>query len=63
MVTQEVQHKNLSLFNRLKQLLKDDTRVFVFFANEHHSSTFPKAIKGETPNDRNDRAIRIATAW
>eukprot|EP00752_Nemacystus_decipiens_P011314 g10054.t1 len=62
-VLQEARHNNLSLFRRLKQLLKDDSRVFIFFANEHHSETFPEQIKGETPNDRNDRAIRIATSW
>lgn len=61
--TQEARHNNLSLFRRLKQLLKDDSRVFVFFANEHHCETFPEEIKGESPNDRNDRAIRIATSW
>lgn len=60
---QEARHNNLSLFRRLKQLLKDDSRVFIFFANEHHSETFPEEIKGESPNDRNDRAIRIATSW
>ncbi|CAN0534774.1 unnamed protein product, partial [Ectocarpus sp. 8 AP-2014] len=60
---QEARHNNLSLFRRLKQLLKDDSRVFVFFANEHHCETFPEEIKGESPNDRNDRAIRIATSW
>ncbi|CAM9803551.1 unnamed protein product [Scytosiphon promiscuus] len=62
-VLQEARHNNLSLFRRLKQLLKDDSRVFVFFANEHHCETFPDEIKGESPNDRNDRAIRIATSW
>lgn len=60
---QEVRHNNLSLFRRLKQLLKEDARVFIFFANEHHCETFPGEIKGESPNDRNDRAIRIATSW
>lgn len=60
---QEARHNNLSLFRRLKQLLKDDSRVFIFFANEHHTETFPEEIKGESPNDRNDRAIRIATSW
>ncbi|CAM9455731.1 unnamed protein product [Pylaiella littoralis] len=62
-VMQEVRHNNLSLFRRLKQLLKEDSRVFIFFANEHHCETFPGEIKGESPNDRNDRAIRIATSW
>ena len=62
-VVQEARHNNLSLFRRLKQLLKDDSRVFIFFANEHHCETFPEEIHGESPNDRNDRAIRIATSW
>ncbi|CAM9627658.1 unnamed protein product, partial [Sphacelaria rigidula] len=62
-VIEEARHNNLSLFRRLKQLLKDDSRVFVFFANEHHCATFPEEIAGESPNDRNDRAIRIATSW
>lgn len=60
---QEARHNNLSLFRRLKQLLNDDSRVFVFFANEHHCETFPGEVEGESPNDRNDRAIRIATSW
>ena len=63
LVVQEARHNNLSLLRRLKQLLNDDSRVFVFFANEHHSQTFPPEIKGEAVNDRNDRAIRIATSW
>lgn len=62
-VMQEARHNNLSLFRRLKQLLKDDSRVFIFFANEHHCETFPEELHGESPNDRNDRAIRIATSW
>lgn len=62
-VIQEARHNNLSLFRRLKQLLTDDSRVFIFFANEHHCETFPEEIHGESPNDRNDRAIRIATSW
>lgn len=61
--SQEARHNNLSLFRRLKQLLKDDSRVFIFFANEHHCETFPEELHGESPNDRNDRAIRIATSW
>lgn len=60
---QEARHHNLSLLRRLKQLLKDDSRVFVFFANEHHCETCPDEIAGEVANDRNDRAIRIATSW
>ncbi|CAM9113155.1 unnamed protein product [Choristocarpus tenellus] len=62
-LVQETRHNNLSLYRRLKQLIKDDSRVFVFFANEHHCETYPAELPGESPNDRNDRAIRQSTAW
>ncbi|CAM9533622.1 unnamed protein product [Discosporangium mesarthrocarpum] len=62
-VLQETRHNNLSLYRRLMQLLKDDSRVFIFFANEHHCETYPSNVPGESPNDRNDRAIRMAAAW
>lgn len=38
-------------------------RRFFVFANEHHRATYCTAIPAESPNDRNDRAIRAATAW
>uniref|UniRef100_A0A7S2B4Y1 Ribosomal RNA-processing protein 44 n=1 Tax=Octactis speculum TaxID=3111310 RepID=A0A7S2B4Y1_9STRA len=62
-VLQEVRHNNLSLFRRLKELLKHSTRRIVFLSNEHYSATFVQRKPEESPNDRNDRAIRIAAAW
>jgi hypothetical protein len=32
----QVRHNNLALYRRLRQLLMDESRVFIFFANEHH---------------------------
>ncbi|CAO3623431.1 unnamed protein product [Mucor hiemalis] len=33
------------------------------FANEHQRDTFIEKLKDETPNDRNDRAIRVSSKW
>ncbi|KAH8092215.1 RNB-domain-containing protein [Cristinia sonorae] len=62
-VMEEVRHRSLPLFNRLKALVNaDDKRVWVFY-NEYRSETAVVREEGESPNDRNDRGIRKATAW
>lgn len=81
-VIEEVRHRSLPLYNRLKALIKmDEKRIWVFY-NEYRSCVLflisfvrsrvydsvcrETAIireEGETPNDRNDRGIRKATAW
>ncbi|KAI0758758.1 RNB-domain-containing protein [Fomes fomentarius] len=62
-VVEEVRHRSLPLYNRLKALVKaDDKKIWVFY-NEYHSSTAVIREEGESPNDRNDRGIRKATAW
>ncbi|KAF8656486.1 hypothetical protein AX16_002505 [Volvariella volvacea WC 439] len=62
-VMEEVRHRSLPLYNRLKALLKmDGKRVWVFY-NEFRSETAIVREEGETPNDRNDRGIRKATEW
>lgn len=62
-VAEEVRHNNLSVYRRLKQLLLDDSRLFIFFANEHHCEVRTAPVADESPNDRNDRVIRDSTAW
>ncbi|RDX49603.1 RNB-domain-containing protein [Lentinus brumalis] len=62
-VLEEVRHRSLPLYNRLKALVKaDDKKVWVFY-NEYRSETAVIREEGESPNDRNDRGIRRATAW
>ena len=70
-VLEEVRHRSLPLYNRLKALVKaDDKKIWVFY-NEfrscvpfscsifHHSLLFRETAvvteENETPNDRNDR--------
>ncbi|CAM9455950.1 unnamed protein product [Phaeothamnion confervicola] len=74
---QECRHRDLTAFRQLSQLLHDDRRGFIYFANEHHSDAALPRGKGvdgggggpstvatiESPNDRNDRAIRRVAAW
>ncbi|KMT08874.1 hypothetical protein BVRB_6g135970 [Beta vulgaris subsp. vulgaris] len=62
-VLDEVKNKNLSVYNRLRALCGNSQRKFFVFSNEHHKETYVKGMIGESPNDRNDRAIRVATQW
>ncbi len=61
--TVQVRHRNLSIYNRLVSLLKDHTRRFFLFSNEHNKDTYTAHRPGESPNDRNDRAIRLSASW
>ncbi|PON50039.1 PIN domain containing protein [Parasponia andersonii] len=61
-VLQEVKNKNLSVYNRVRALCNPSRNFFVF-SNEHHKDTYVKQMEGETKNDRNDRAIRVAAQW
>ncbi|KAF9219211.1 RNB-domain-containing protein [Gyrodon lividus] len=62
-VMEEVRHRSLPLYSRLKALLKaDDKKVWVFY-NEFRSETAIVREEDETPNDRNDRGIRKAVEW
>ncbi|KAH7283674.1 hypothetical protein KP509_34G018800 [Ceratopteris richardii] len=62
-VLEEVKNRNLSVYNRIRALCSNPMRRFFVFANEHHKDTFVKTMPGESPNDRNDRAIRSASLW
>ncbi|CDH60378.1 exosome complex exonuclease rrp44 isoform 1 [Lichtheimia corymbifera JMRC:FSU:9682] len=62
-VREELRHLSLAVYNRLNAILADKNRRFYLFANEHHRDTFLEKLKDETPNDRNDRAIRVGTQW
>ena len=59
----QVRRRNSSAYTRLRALCSSPSRRFFVFANEHREETYVTATPGETPNDRNDRAIRTATAW
>ncbi|OSD00737.1 RNB-domain-containing protein [Trametes coccinea BRFM310] len=62
-VMEEVRHRSLPLYNRLKALVKSDDKKIWIFYNEYRSETAVIREEGESPNDRNDRGIRKATAW
>ncbi|GAA0143470.1 exoribonuclease [Lithospermum erythrorhizon] len=62
-VLDEVKNKNISVYNRLRAICSNSLRKFFVFSNEYHKDTYVKALAGETPNDRNDRAIRVAAQW
>ncbi|KAI3462305.1 hypothetical protein Pfo_018968, partial [Paulownia fortunei] len=62
-VLEEVKNKNLAVYNRLRALCSNSLRRFFVFSNEYHKDTYVKIETGESPNDRNDRAIRVAAQW
>ncbi|KAI8970424.1 exosome complex exonuclease RRP44-like protein [Mycotypha africana] len=62
-VREEVRHLSIPVYNRLNAILADKTKRFYLFANEHQRDTFVERLKDESPNDRNDRAIRVAAKW
>ncbi|KAI4518003.1 RNB-domain-containing protein [Schizophyllum commune Loenen D] len=62
-VMEEVRHRSMPLYNRLKALtIMDGKQIWVFY-NEYRSETAVVREAEETPNDRNDRGIRKATSW
>ncbi|EGN94814.1 hypothetical protein SERLA73DRAFT_171208 [Serpula lacrymans var. lacrymans S7.3] len=62
-VLEEVRHRSLPLYNRLKALTKTEGKNVWIFYNEYSSQTAIIREEDESPNDRNDRGIRKATAW
>ncbi|KAG4386076.1 hypothetical protein GLYMA_12G218100v4 [Glycine max] len=53
----------MSVYNRIRAICSHSMRKFFVFSNEYHRDTYIKEMSGETKNDRNDRAIRVATQW
>jgi exosome complex exonuclease DIS3/RRP44 len=59
----QVRKRNASAYTRLRALCDAPGRRFFVFANEHREETAVVTAPDESPNDRNDRAIRVATAY
>ena len=62
-VLQEVRHRSSPVYKRLKDIIADKKRNFCVFVNEHRKETYIERKEGESANDRNDRAIRVACKW
>ncbi|XP_036979240.1 exosome complex exonuclease RRP44 [Acanthopagrus latus] len=62
-VLQEVRHRSAPVYKRLKDIIHEKEKHFYTFTNEHHRETFIEREPGESANDRNDRAIRMASKW
>ncbi|KAL6481759.1 hypothetical protein MHYP_G00098390 [Metynnis hypsauchen] len=62
-VLQEVRHRSPPVYKRIKDATHEKEKHFYTFTNEHHRETFIEREQGESANDRNDRAIRVAAKW
>lgn len=62
-VLAEVKHRSPSVYTRLRALIADPARRFYAFANEYQRECYVARLPAESPNDRNDRAIRVVCQW
>ncbi|XP_069746671.1 exosome complex exonuclease RRP44 [Narcine bancroftii] len=62
-VLQEVRHRSAPVYKRIKDVINNPDKHFYTFTNEHHKDTYIEQEQGESANDRNDRAIRVAVKW
>ncbi|KAL7824490.1 hypothetical protein AOLI_G00237310 [Acnodon oligacanthus] len=62
-VLQEVRHRSAPVYKRIKDAIHEKEKHFYTFTNEFHRETFIEREQGESTNDRNDRAIRVAAKW
>lgn len=63
-VMEEVRHRSLPIYNRIRALVQNnDPKRFYVFHNEFQADTYVCTVEGESPNDRNDRAIRQTAIW
>lgn len=62
-VLEELRNRSLPLYNRLIGLTKSEDKRFYVFFNEFRLETYINRERGESINDRNDRAVRQATKW
>jgi exosome complex exonuclease DIS3/RRP44 len=62
-VLEELRNRSLPLYNRLRALTTSQDKRFYVFHNEFRKETYVKRLPGETINDRNDRAVRVACKW
>ena len=65
-VLEELRHRSLPLYGRLRALVAGGAggaKRFYVFHNEFRRDTHVRRRPGESANDRNDRAVRAACAW
>ncbi|XP_037798557.1 exosome complex exonuclease RRP44-like, partial [Penaeus monodon] len=62
-VLQEVRHRSLPVYKKLRDLIEESSKKLFVFSNEHHGECYIERGEKESANDRNDRAIRIAAWW
>ncbi|XP_060878753.1 exosome complex exonuclease RRP44 [Metopolophium dirhodum] len=62
-VLEEVKHLSHSVYKRLMDIIGNYSRSFYVFVNVYHRDTYVERVRGESPNDYNDRMIRVAALW
>ena len=60
---EELRNRSLPLYHRIVALTKSEEKHFYLFFNDFRLETYITREKGESINDRNDRAVRRAVRW
>jgi hypothetical protein len=59
----QTRHRSSAVYARLRACVDNPDKKFYVFTNEHRRGLYVDQIVGESLNDRNDRAIRVAAKW
>jgi hypothetical protein len=57
-VLQELRGLSLAVYRRVMALMKDESKSFIFYPNEHSTDSVVHRLLNESDNDFNDRLIR-----
>lgn len=58
-VLEETKKNSLAAYRRLRKLLQDETKAFVFLANDHHSETFIEKVRFH--HDASKSSMKMST--
>ncbi|KAH9599826.1 Dis3-like cold-shock domain 2 [Trypanosoma melophagium] len=62
-VVSEVQNRNKAIYARVQRLIAVEQKQCYVFPNDRHEQTHCIVERDETPNDFNDRCIRVTAKW
>ncbi|CAL4156656.1 unnamed protein product, partial [Meganyctiphanes norvegica] len=62
-VIQEIKHRSLPIYKRMRDIIETSSKRFYVFTNEHHGDCYVEREEKESANDCNDRAIRVTCWW
>ncbi|KAL0491346.1 cytoplasmic exosome RNAse DIS3L/RPR44 [Acrasis kona] len=59
----QTQHSQKRKYQRIRNLINNQERCSILFANEHSVETYTDRLESESQKQRNDRAVVIVSEW